>query len=91
MTFGPVHDLHWTHQGVSTLTFEQCFTFPLGSETVHYPPGYDDGTTLHGPVIRDPLSNMSEGSTPFITTSPLQAHSDDDMDLSNADRIEDQY
>ena len=20
VTFGPVHDLHWTHQGVSTLT-----------------------------------------------------------------------
>ena len=46
VTFGPVHDLHKTHQDASTHTFEQCFAFPLGSETVHYPPGYDDGAKI---------------------------------------------
>ena len=72
VTFGPVHGLHWTHHGTSTLTFEQCFTFPLGSETVHYPPGYNDSTTINGPVIRDPLSDFSDGSIPFLTTSSLK-------------------
>ena len=91
VTFGPIHDLHKTHQGVSTHTFERCFTFPLGSETVHYPPGYDDGATLRGPVILDPLSNISAGSISSLATSPLQAHPDDDMILSNADRLEHQY
>ena len=91
VTFGPVHDLHETHQGASTRTFEQCFTFPLGSETVHYPPGYDDGASLHGPIIHDPLSNIPAGSTSSLPTSPLQAHPDDDMILSNADRLEHQY
>ena len=91
VTFGPIHDLHKTHQGVSTRTFEQCFTFPLGSETVHYPPGYDDGATLHGPVILDPLSNISAGLISSLPTSPLQVHPDDDMILSNADRLEHQY
>ena len=61
VTFGPVHDLHETHQGVLTRNFEQCFTFPVGSETVHYPPGYDDGTGLDGPIINDPLFHLSTG------------------------------
>ena len=58
VTFGPVHDLHETHQGALTSTFKQCFTFPLGSKTVHYPPGYEDGASLHGLIIHDPLSHI---------------------------------
>ena len=72
-----------------SVTFEQCFSFPVGSETVHYPPGYDDGASLHGPIINDPLSHIPASST--SSTSPLQVHRDNDMILSNADRLEHQY
>ena len=69
VTFGLVHDLHETHQGVLKRTFEQCFTFPVGSETVHYPPGYDDGIVLNGPIINDPLFHLSASFTSFIPRS----------------------
>ena len=66
--FGPVHELHEFHQGVLTRNFEQCFAFPVGSETVHYPPGYDDGTSLHGPIVNDPLFHIININTTTTST-----------------------
>ena len=60
VTFGPVHELHETHQGVLTRNFEQCFTFPVG---------YDDDTGLHGPIVNDPLFHLSASSTSFLPRS----------------------
>ena len=50
VTFGNAHDLHETHQGVFTQLFEKCFPLTLGSEALHFPPGYDDGHGGHGPL-----------------------------------------
>ena len=90
VTFGSVHDLHETHQGVLTKTFEKCFTFPVGSQTAHYPPGYTDDTGSHGPIIHVPLFHTSASSTSF-TPIPLQAHHDDDMVLSDDEKHDHQY
>jgi hypothetical protein len=65
VTFGSIHDLHETHQGVLTKAFEKCFTFAEGSQTVHYPPGYTDDTGSHGPssmfhcYLRRPVPHLS--------------------------------
>ena len=64
VTFGSIHDLHETHQGVLTNAFEKCFTFAVGSQTVHYPPGYTDDQGSHGPIIHVPQFPTSASSTP---------------------------
>jgi hypothetical protein len=90
VTFGSIHDLHETHQGVSTKAFEKCFTFAEGSHTVHYPPGYIADTAdtgSHGPIIHDPLLPASASPTSFT----LEAHRDDDMVLSADDKQDHQY
>jgi hypothetical protein len=86
VTFGSIHDLHETHQGVLTKAFEKCFTFAEGSQTVHYPPGYTDDTGSHGTIIHVPLLPTSASSTSFLSSVPLAAHSDDDMLLSDNDK-----
>jgi len=86
VTFGSIHDLHETHQGVLTDAFEKCFTFAVGSQTVHYPPGYTDDQGSHGPIIHVPPFPTSESSTSFT----LEAHRDDDMILSDDDKHDNQ-
>lgn len=91
VTFGPAYDLHETHQGVLTDNFENCFSFPVGSETVHLPPGYDDGRGVTGPIVADPLLTPSQHSSLPVPPIPLRAHKDDSIMLSTEDKTDHQY
>ena len=91
VTFGNAHDLHETHQGVFTQLFEKCFNLTLGSEVLHFSPGYDDGHGGHGPIVADPLltpSPFSPSSEPQIS---LRAHPDDVQLLVSTDRTDHHY
>jgi len=91
VTFGNAHDLHETHQGVFKQLFEKFFNLTLGSEVLHFSPGYDDGHGGHGPIMANPLltpSPFSPSSEPQIS---LRAHPDDVQLLVSTDRTDHHY
>jgi hypothetical protein len=68
--------LHEAHQASS---FEKCFDVPIGAETVHYPPSYDDGNGAKCPIVVDLSLDQSHGPTLPIPWIPLYHNKDDNM------------
>jgi hypothetical protein len=91
VTFGPAYDLHETHQGVFTESFERCFCFLVVSEVKHLLPECDNGHGARGPIVTDPLLIHSQHSSLPVPLILLRAHKDDDMMLSTEVKADHQY